>query len=263
MSRHSPLLSVMIQAVRKAAKPLFRDFGEVENLLISRKGPADFVTQADMKVEKLLREELSRARPGYGLLMEETGAVEGTDKSHRWIVDPIDGTTNFIHGLPHFALSVGLERDGQLVAGVVYNPIADQLFIAEKGQGAYLNDRRIRVAQRRQLDECLIATGMPFKGKPGQERFAREVTAVLNQTAGVRRFGSAALDLAYVAAGRYDGYWERGLNPWDVAAGIVLVREAGGFVREIEGGDNALSAGSILATNEPLLTPLSDLLKSA
>jgi myo-inositol-1(or 4)-monophosphatase len=208
-----------------------------------------------VKAEKTLFEELSKARPGYSFLLEERGAVEGTDKTHRWLVDPLDGTSNFLHGIPHFAISIGLEREGILVAGVVYNVIRDELFWAERGAGAFLNDRRLRVAARSDMRDALFATGTPFHGKPGHDVFLAEVERVISRTAGVRRFGSAALDLAYVAAGRFDGFWERGLNAWDVAAGAVLVREAGGVVNEIDGGD-FLKTGAIVAANTSLIGPL-------
>lgn len=253
MPQASALLNVMIAAARKAARALSRDFGEVENLQVSRKGPSDFVSSADLKAEKTLFEELSKARPGYGFVMEERGVVEGTDKTNRWLVDPLDGTTNFLHGIPHFAISIGLEREGVLMAGVVYNVVRDELFWAEKGQGAYLNDRRLRVAARTDMRECVFATGTPFHGKPGHEKSLGEIERVIGKSAGIRRWGAAALDLAYVAAGRYDGYWERGLNVWDIAAGAVLVREAGGVVSEID-GDDFMKTGAVLAANQSLLT---------
>ena len=249
MAHYSALVSVMIEAARKAARGLARDFGEAQALQVSKKGIADFVSKADLTAEQTIFEALSTARPKFGFLMEERGDVEGTDNSNRWVVDPLDGTTNFLHGLGHFAISIALERDRQPHAGVIYNPVSDELFWAEKGEGAWLNDRRIRVSGRRDPNECLFATGLPFAGRPGRERALEETRRVLEVTAGVRRFGSAALDLAFVAAGRYDAYWERDLNSWDVAAGAVLVREAGGFVTEIEGGKNFLTAGSILAAN--------------
>jgi myo-inositol-1(or 4)-monophosphatase len=249
MAHTSPTLTIMINAARKAARALARDFGEVENLQVSKKGPSDFVTAADLKAEKTIYEELSKARPGYGFLMEERGAVEGSDKTHRFIVDPLDGTLNFMHGLPHFAISIALERERNLVAGVVYDVVKDELFFAEKGEGAFLKDRRLRVASRTELGAAVVATGMPFRGKPGHERFGKELGSVMAATAGVRRYGSAALDLAYVAAGRFDAFWERDLNPWDIAAGAVIVREAGGFAREIDGAD-FMETGSIVAGNE-------------
>jgi myo-inositol-1(or 4)-monophosphatase len=254
MPQTSALLNVMIAAARKAGRALARDFGEVENLQVSRKGPSDFVSSADIKAEKTLFEELSKARPGYGFVMEERGVVEGTDKTNRWLVDPLDGTTNFLHAIPHFAVSIGLEREGVLVAGVIYNVVRDELFWAEKGAGAYLNDRRLRVAARADMRDALFATGTPFLGKPGHDKALKEIGNVIAKSAGIRRFGSAALDLAYVAAGRFDGYWERNLNVWDIAAGAVIVREAGGTVIEVDGGD-FMQTGSILASNASL-TPL-------
>ena len=259
----SPALNVMVSAARKAGRGLIRDFGEIENLQVSLKGPGDFVSTADKRTENQLLEELSRARPGYCFLMEEGGAVDGPDKSHRFIIDPIDGTTNFLHGIPHFAISIGLEREGQLVSAVVFNPVTDEMYVAEKGQGAFLNDKRLRVAARRKLNETILATGIPFLGRPGHELFATELAAVMGATAGVRRFGAASLDLAYVAAGRYDGYWERGLNAWDVAAGILLVREAGGVVTDLNGGSDPLNSGQILTANEYLHPLYLKLLKDA
>lgn len=249
MPNASALVTVMINAARKAARGLSRDFGELDGLTASRKGAADFVSAADHRAEQILFEELSKGRPKYGFVMEERGEIAGSDNSNRWIVDPLDGTTNFLHGLPQFAISICLERDRQPYAGVIFNPATDELFWAEKGEAAWLNEKRIRVSGRKSLDECLFATGLPFMGRPGRDRSLKEVDRVLTETAGVRRFGSAALDLAYVAAGRFDGFWERDLNPWDVGAGIVIVREAGGFVAEIEGGQHPLHAGSILAAN--------------
>ena len=248
----SATINVMQAAARKAARGLIRDFGEVENLQVSRKGPADYVTEADRRAERILRAELAKARPGFGLLMEESGETEGEDTRRRWIVDPLDGTTNFLHGIPHFAISIGLEEDGAMVAGVVYEPLRDELFWAEKGVGCYLNRRRLRVSSRRRLSEAVLATGIPFKGRAGKHAFLATVESAIDNTAGIRRLGSAALDLAYVAAGRYDGFWEFGLSPWDVAAGIVLVREAGGFVTDIAGRPAAIGGGSILAANDRL-----------
>jgi myo-inositol-1(or 4)-monophosphatase len=253
----------MASAARKASKGVRRDFGEVEQLQISKKGPADFVSNTDLRVEQVLIEELSRARRGYGFLTEETGAVEGSDKTHRWIIDPIDGTTNFLHGLAQFAISIALEREGELVAGLVFNPITDDLYTAENGYGAYLNERRLRVSARRNLDESLIATGVPFIGKPGHEQFGRELAAITSKVAGIRRYGACSLDLAFLAAGRFDAYWERDLKPWDMAAGIVLVREAGGFVQDLNGGSAMLETGTILASTEGLLKPMQALLQDA
>jgi len=252
MAHASTIVTIMMNAARKAAKGLRRDFGEVEALAVSRKGAADFVSAADLRAEQTIFEELSRARPKYGFALEEKGEIEGSDNSNRWVVDPLDGTTNFLHGLPHFAISIALERDRQPLAGVVYNPATDELYWAERGEGAFLNDRRLRVSGRTDLESALFATGLPFKGKPGREQAMRETERVLGETAGIRRFGAAALDLAFVAAGRFDAYWERGLNNWDVCAGIVLVREAGGVVCEIDGGPRPALNASILATNAEL-----------
>lgn len=263
MARHTPVMTVMVAAVRKAARGLQRDFGEVENLQVSMKGPGNFVSAADKKAEKVLFEELSKARPGYGFVMEESGVVEGADKSHRWIIDPLDGTTNFLHGIPQFAISVGLERDGQMVVGVIYNPITDELFLAEKGQGAFLNDRRLRVSARRDITQCVIGCGIPHIGRPGHDTFLKEERAVMQNTAGLRRMGAAALDLAYVAAGRFDAFWETGLAPWDMAAGIVLVREAGGTVSDINGREDMLNSGGIIVGNELIYGQLSKILKTA
>ncbi|MDQ8700753.1 inositol monophosphatase family protein [Hyphomicrobium sp. LHD-15] len=257
----SALMNVMVAAARKAGRSLARDFGEVENLQVSVKGPANFVSAADHKAEDIIFKELSKARPGYGFLMEERGEIEGDDKTHRWIVDPLDGTTNFLHGIPHFAISIGLEREGVLVAGVIYNPASDELFTAEKGKGAFLNDRRrLRVAARKSLADAVVVTGIPHRGRPGHPRFMDEMKAVMTEVAGLRRSGSAALDLAYVAAGRYDGYWERGLKAWDLAAGIVMVREAGGLVSDVNGGDKALDSGNVLAGNQSITKALLPLL---
>ncbi len=261
MGTLSALMQVMTASVRKAGRRMARDFGEVENLQVSKKGPADFVTVADHRAEKILFEELSTARPGYGFLMEEGGTVEGTDKSHRWIIDPLDGTLNFMHAQPHFAISVALEREGELVAGVVFNPVTDELYHAEKGRGAYVNDRRLRVADRSFFQETVIGTGMPFFGKKGHAQFLKELHQIMPMAAGVRRNGAASLDLAWVAAGKLDGFWERNLKPWDVAAGIVLVREAGGFAGSIEGSGDVLETGNIVAGNEKIIAELREKLK--
>ncbi len=250
----SPLMSVMINAARKAGRSLIRDFGEVEHLQVSIKGPANFVSAADHRAEEILFQELYKARPGYGFVMEERGHVDGADKSHRWVVDPLDGTTNFLHSNPLFAISIGLEREGQVVAGLVYNPVLDEMFMAEKGKGAFLadksgRDRRIRVAARKNLEDCLISTGIPHRGRPNHPRFLRQAEHMMKEVAGFRRTGSAATDLAWVAAGRFDGYWEYNLGPWDVAAGIVLVREAGGMVSDMDGGQDMLERGTICAGN--------------
>ena len=263
MAYQSATLNVMTAAARKAARPLLRDFGELENLQISKKGPADFVTHADSRTERILIEELSKARPGYGFLAEETGAQEGKDRSHRFVIDPIDGTTNFMHGVPHFAISIGLEREGQLVAGLIFNPVSDDLFFAEKGHGAFLNNKRLRVAGRKEMAPSLFATGLPFLGREGHERALAETGRVLAISSGIRRLGAASLDMAYVAAGRFDGFWERGLKFWDVAAGIVLVREAGGMVSDLNGRTEKLDGGTILCANEYLQPQLLKLLQAA
>ena len=246
----SALLNVMVQAALKAGKSLSRDFGEVQNLQVSVKGPGDFVSQADLRAEKVIREELLKARPTYGFLGEESEEVKGTDGAHRWIVDPLDGTTNFLHGIPQFAVSIALERNGEIVAGVVFNPATDELFTSEKGGGAFMNDRRIRVAARRVLSDCVIGCGGPHLGRGDHGKFLVELRHVMGEVAGVRRFGAAALDLAYVAAGRLDGFWEVNLMPWDMAAGILLIREAGGFASDMKGTTDIFDSGSIVAGNE-------------
>jgi myo-inositol-1(or 4)-monophosphatase len=260
---HSAILNVMIKAARKAARGLKRDFGEVEQLQVSLKGPANFVSAADHRAEHVLHEELMTARPGYSFLGEEGGKREGSDKTHTWIVDPLDGTTNFLHGIPQFAISIGLERDGTIVAGLVYNPITEEMFVAERGKGAFLNDRRLRVAGRKRLADAVIACGLPHMGRGDLALFRREFAVVQDKVAGLRRFGAAALDLAYVAAGRFDAYWERDLSPWDMAAGLLLVREAGGFVSDLEGQDAIFARRQIIAGNETMHRELLRLLKTA
>jgi myo-inositol-1(or 4)-monophosphatase len=261
--QHSALLNVMIAAARKAARALKRDFGEVENLQVSLKGPGNFVTAADRRAEETLRAELAKARPGYGFLGEESGSHAGTDTTHTWIVDPLDGTTNFLHGIPQFAISIGLERSGTIVAGVIYNPITDELYVAERGKGAFLNDKRLRVAARKRLADSVIACGLPHLGRGDLDLGLRELAAVQDKVAGLRRFGAAALDLAFVAAGRLDGYWERNISPWDIAAGLILVREAGGFVTDIDGSDGMYTKKHIVAGNEMIHRELQTLLKAA
>jgi myo-inositol-1(or 4)-monophosphatase len=260
----SPLITIMTQAARKAARALVRDFGEVENLQVSLKGPANFVTAADRRAEEILHAELLKARPTFGFLMEERGRVEGKEASHVWIVDPLDGTTNFLHGIPLFAISIGLERDGVLVAGLIFNPITDEMFVAERGKGAFLNERRLRVAARRELADTVIGCGLPHRGgRVDLDLFRKELAAVQPQVAGLRRTGAAALDMAWVAAGRFDGFWERGLSPWDLAAGLVILREAGGFATDIDGGDAVLAKGSVVAGNEFIHRSLLALLAAA
>ncbi len=261
--QHSALLNVMMKAARKAARQLVRDFGEVEKLQVSVKGPANFVTAADRKAEQTLRDELMAARPGYCFVGEEGGRIDGPDKSHTWYVDPLDGTTNFLHGIPQFAISIGLEREGTLIAGLVYNPVSDEMFLAERGKGAFLNDQRLRVAGRRSMQDAVVACGLPHRGRGDLALFRTEFIAVQEQVAGLRRFGAAALDLAFVAAGRYDIYWERNLQSWDMAAGTLIVREAGGYVTDCEGNDAMFATGSIAAGNETLHKELLKILKTA
>ena len=260
----SALMTVMTSAALKAGRGLKRDFGEVGQLQVSMKGPGDFVSMADKRAEAALYEELSRARPGYGFVMEERGRVDGTDKSHTWHIDPLDATTNFLHAIPIFSISIALERDGQIVAGVVYNPADDEMYVAEKGQGAFGGNRRLRVAARTELSQALFACGIPHLGKMNQHpRFKAEFAAVMAKVVNLRRLGCASLDLAYVAAGRFDAFWERGLNSWDIAAGALLVREAGGFVTDADGDADFLATGSIACGNAQMHRELLALLRSA
>jgi myo-inositol-1(or 4)-monophosphatase len=259
----SAIINVMEAAARKASRGLIRDFGEVEQLQVARKGPADFVSAADLRVERVLVEELRKGRPRFGMLMEESGAHPGADADDWWIVDPIDGTTNFLHGIPHFAISIAYRHGSEIAAGLIYQPLSDELFWAEKNMGAYLNRRRLRVTTRQHLSQALVATGLPFKGKPKHPKYVRTLEAVLPEVAGVRRFGSAALDLAWVAAGRYDGFWEFALAPWDIAAGILLVSEAGGSVSDLSGGAAMLDSGDVLAGNPPIHQALGKLVQDA
>jgi myo-inositol-1(or 4)-monophosphatase len=258
----SPLMTVMTDAAMKAARSLVRDFGEVENLQVSLKGPGDFVSLADKKAEKAIFTVLEKARPGYGFVMEEEGVIEGADKSHRWHIDPLDGTANFLHGIPHFAISIALEREGQLVAGVVYDVIKDEMFIAEKGKGAFCNNRRLRVSARRDLTHMIVGTGIPHIGKPGHPLFLKELAAAMARFQNLRRMGAAALDIAYVAAGRLDGFWERGLNSWDFAAGAVIVREAGGLFGALDGRADIAQARDVICGNEACERELRAALKS-
>jgi myo-inositol-1(or 4)-monophosphatase len=265
MVARSPLMNVMFKAADKAAKTLVRDFGEVENLQVSRKGPADFVSTADLNAQKAIREELSKARPDFGFLMEEAdNAPDTSAKSERWIVDPLDGTSNFLHGLGHWAISIAAERAGEIIAGLIFDPIKNESFWAEKGMGAWSANKRLRVSGRKDLADCLIATGAPFKGVMHKRPFfVKELEAVMPQVAGIRRFGAAALDLAYVAAGRYDGFWETGLGPWDCAAGMLIVREAGGFVTPITPKQDPMLSGSLVASNSALHDELVGLIRNA
>jgi myo-inositol-1(or 4)-monophosphatase len=260
---HSAILNVMIKAAHRAARSLKRDLGEVEQLQVSLKGPRNFVTAADRRAEAILREELAKARPDYGFLGEEGGAQAGSDKTHRWIVDPLDGTTNFLHGIPHFAIAIALERNGTIVAGLVYNPAHDEMFIAERGKGTFLNDKRIRVAARQRLAEAIVACGLPHYGRGDLALARSEIAAAQRAFAGLRRYGAATLDLAWIAAGRLDAYWERDLSPWDLAAGSILVREAGGFISDLDGGDAILTKGNVVAGNDTMHRELLRLLGDA
>jgi myo-inositol-1(or 4)-monophosphatase len=252
LSTPTALVKVMIDAARKAGRALARDFGEVAELQVSKKGAADYVSAADLKAEQTIFEELLRARPGYGFLGEERGMIEGTDKTHTWIVDPLDGTTNFLHAMPHFAVNIALQRDGQIVAGVTYNPATSDLFWTERGRGAFMNERRLRVAARTHFEEAVFATGIPFMGHGQHGRFLKELHQISQRVSGVRRFGAAALDLAWVAAGRFDGFWERDLSAWDMAAGLLMITEAGGTVTDADGGADPLVTGSVCAANSDL-----------
>jgi myo-inositol-1(or 4)-monophosphatase len=261
--QHSAVINVMVKAARRAGRSLKRDLGEVERLQVSLKGPRNFVTAADRRAEEIVREELAKARPGYGFLGEEGGVREGTDKSHRWIVDPLDGTTNFLHGIPQFAVSIALERDGVIVAGLTYNPANEEMFVAERGKGAFLNDQRLRVAARQRLDDAVVACGLPHYGRGDLALARREIAAAQQHFAGLRRYGAATLDLAWIAAGRLDAYWERDLSPWDLGAGILLVREAGGYASDIDGGDAIFAKRGIVAGNETMHRALLRLLQTA
>ncbi len=258
---HSALINVMVKAARRAGRSLSRDLGEIENLQVSLKGPANFVSAADKRAEEMLYSDLSKARPGYGFIGEEGGVREGQDKTHTWIVDPLDGTTNFLHGIPQFAISIALQREGVIIAGVIYNPASDELYIAERGKGAFLNEHRLRVAGRKNLDDCVIACGLPHIGRGDHELSRRELAALQPRVAGLRRFGAAALDLAYVAAGRLDGYWERNLKPWDMAAGVILIREAGGVVSDIQTPGDPLVSGDVVCGNELVHGQLANILR--
>ena len=254
-------LNLMIKAARKAGRSLVKDFREVENLQVSAKGPGDFVSKADREAERIIKEELMGGRPTYGWLGEETGETEGQDPTRRWIVDPLDGTTNFLHGMPHWAVSIALEHKGEIVSAVVFDAAKDELFWAEKGAGAWCNDKRMRVSGRRNLHEAVFATGVPFGAKSTLPATLQDLARLMPACAGVRRWGAASLDLAYVAAGRYDGYWERELQAWDIAAGLLLVKEAGGFVSAIRDGDEPLVKGAILCANEPLFEPFRKIIR--
>jgi myo-inositol-1(or 4)-monophosphatase len=256
-------LNVMLKTARKAGKGLLKDFGEVEQLQVSAKGPGDFVSRADRQAEKVIREALLEARPSYGFLGEEDGAIEGEDPTRRWIVDPLDGTTNFLHGLPHWAVSIALEHKGAIVAGVVYDPVKDEMFFAEKGLGAFMNESRLRVSARTRMIESIFATGVPFGGRRDLPATLQDLARLMPECAGVRRFGSAALDLAYVAAGRYEGFWERGLKPWDMAAGLLIVTEAGGFTGAVGPEDRPMESGDVIAANAGIFERFATVVRNA
>lgn len=255
-------LNVMMKAARKAARGLVKDFREVENLQVTSKSAGDFVSRADIRAEETIRNMLMEARPNYGWMGEESEPVEGKDPTRRWIVDPLDGTTNFLHGLPHWGVSIALEHKGEIVSGVIYDPAKDEMFFAEKGRGAWMNDARLRVSDRSRMIETVFATGLPFAASPYLAETLKDLARLLPQTAGVRRWGSAALDLAYVAAGRVDGYWERHLNPWDKAAGILIVREAGGLVESVVEGGDPVDFGGVLAANAEIFTAFSRVIRT-
>ena len=256
-------LNLMLKAARRAGKSLVKDFREVENLQVSTKGPGDFVSKADREAERMIKEDLMGARPTYGWLGEESAPEEGVDPTRRWIVDPLDGTTNFLHGMPHWAVSIALEHKGEIVSAVVFDAAKDEMFWAEKGAGAWMNERRLRVSGRRQMHEAVFATGVPFGAKKTLPAMLADLARLMPACAGVRRWGAASLDLAYVAAGRYDGYWERELQPWDIAAGILLVKEAGGMVQAVREGDDILEKGAVLCSNDPLFAQFSKIIRNA
>ena len=260
--QHSANLNLMIKAARRAGRSLAKDFREVENLQVSVKGAGDFVSRADIAAEKIIEAELRGGRPNYGWLGEEGGAAEGADPTRRWIVDPLDGTTNFLHGLPHWTVSIALERKGTIVAGIVFDPSRDEMFIAEQGQGAWMNQSRLRVSGRRHMGEALFATGLPSAAFPDLSEKMRDVERIAPACAGVRSMGSSALDLAYVAAGRFDGFWERELNAWDMAAGLLIVKEAGGFVEAMVPDADPLSTGGVIAANDRIFAQLTSVLRT-
>lgn len=255
-------LNVMIKAARRAGRSLVKDFREVENLQVSSKSAGDFVSRADIAAEKIIRDILMEARPNYGWVGEESDPVEGKDPTRRWIVDPLDGTTNFLHGLPHWCVSIALEHKGEVIAGVILDPAKDEMFVAEKGTGAWLNESRLRVSDRRRMIECIFATGLPFGNRRDMAEAIADLARLLPVCAGVRRWGAAALDLAYVAAGRYDGFWERSLNAWDVAAGVLLVREAGGLVSGVAKDSDPLVSGDVLAAAEPIFDSFAKVIRA-
>ena len=253
----SPLINIMQKAAKKASRGLRRDFNELENLQVKTKGPANFVTASDIRTQKIIYDELSYAKPDWSFVMEESKPIENKNSKARFIVDPIDGTTNFMHGNPNFAISIAAEINNRLEAAIVYSPITDEMFAAERGKGSFLNDKRIRVATRKKLSESILITGIPHLGRGNKELFIKEMDIIIPEVAGIRRSGSAALDLAWIAAGRYDIFWERGLSIWDIAAGVLLVREAGGFAKGIDGSDKDLWNGNIISGNDDIIMALS------
>ena len=254
----SPLINIMQKAAKKASRGLRRDFNELENLQVKTKGPANFVTASDIRTQKIIYEELSYAKPDWSFIMEESKPIENQNTKARFIIDPIDGTTNFMHGNPNFAISIAAEIDNRLEAAIIYSPITDEMFTAERGKGSFLNDKRIRVAARKKLSDSILITGIPHLGRGNKELFIKEMDKIIPEVAGIRRSGSAALDLAWIAAGRYDIFWERGLSVWDIAAGILLVREAGGFAKGIDGSDQDLWNGNIISGNDDIILALSE-----
>ena len=255
---NSPLINIMKKAAKKASRGLRRDFYELENLQVKTKGPANFVTASDIRTQKIIYDELSYAKPDWSFVMEESKPIENKNTKARFIIDPIDGTTNFMHGNPNFAISIAAEINDRLEAAIVYSPITDEMFTAERGKGSFLNDKRIRVATRKKLSESILITGIPHLGRGNKELFIKEMDIIIPEVAGIRRSGSAALDLAWIAAGRYDIFWERGLSIWDIAAGVLLVREAGGFAKGIDGSDKDLWNGNIISGNDDIILALSE-----
>ena len=254
----SPLINIMQKAAKKASRGLRRDFNELENLQVKTKGPANFVTASDIRTQKIIYDELSYAKPDWSFVMEESRPIENKNTKARFIIDPIDGTTNFMHGNPNFSISIAAEINDRLEAAIIYSPITDEMFVAERGKGSFLNDKRIRVATRKKLSESILITGIPHLGRGNKELFIKEMDMIIPEVAGIRRSGSAALDLAWIAAGRYDIFWERGLSIWDIAAGVLLVREAGGFAKGIDGSDNDLWEGNIISGNDDIVLALSE-----
>ena len=261
MRLNSPHINLITKACMKASRSLIRDFGEIENLQVSSKGPGDFVTSADRRTEKILIDELQKAHPEYGIVTEETGIINKSNIKNRWIIDPIDGTMNFLNGIPQFAISIGYEEEGEIKCGVIFNPIMNEMFVAEKGNGAYLNNSRIRVSNKKNLKDALIVTGGPKGASKIKDKIFSEYIKVSNNVSNVRKFGSAALDMAYVACGRFDGYWQRELNYWDIAAGLIILKEAGGLVNFFEEDKELPLKKNILATNSNIHEDLRELIK--